>query len=169
MHKELIAAASALVLMTGTAFAQSSTGNPSTGSPSTSTPMGTPSTTMQRPGMAPGSQTLAASSEKLLGKNVYGKDNEKIGAVEDIILDPQSGQATHIIVSSGGFLGIGEKKVALDYDKATWNEADNRLQVSTLSRDDVKNMNEFQYSDTMTSLNKHRSSPLVPMGTTPKQ
>ncbi|WP_448189855.1 PRC-barrel domain-containing protein [Azospirillum sp. sgz301742] len=170
MRKELIAAVSTLALMTGAAFAQSSTGG-STGSGGTTTnsptmqrdstggTAATSPTTAQHSGAASsaaGQQTLA-SAEKLLGKNVYGKDNEKIGEVEDIILDPASGQAKQLVLSSGGFLGIGEKKVAVDFNQAKWNDADNRLQLSSLSRDDVKNMSEFKYSDSMTSLNRNRN------------
>ena len=175
MRKELIAAVSTLALMTGAAFAQSSTGS-STGGSTGSGGTTTNSPTMQRSqdstggtaatsptttqsgaaSSASGQQTLA-SAEKLLGKNVYGKDNEKIGEVEDIILDPASGQAKQLVLASGGFLGIGEKKVAVDFNQAKWNEADNRLQLSTLSRDEVKNMAEFKYSDTMTSLNRNRN------------
>lgn len=170
MRKELIAAVSALGLMTGTALAQSSTGSGGTTTNSTTMQRSqdsvggtaaTSSTTAQRSSgattgtVAPNGQAVA-SAEKLLGKNVYGKDNEKIGEVEDIILDPQSGQAKQLVLSSGGFLGIGEKKVAVDFNQAKWNEADNRLQLSTVSRDDIKSMQEFQYSDTMTSLNRNR-------------
>ncbi len=173
MRKELIAAASALALMTGAAFAQSSTGG-STGSGGTTTnsptmqrsqdstggTAATSPTTMQHSGTAStaAGQNTLASAEKLLGKNVYGKDNEKVGEVDDIILDPASGQAKQLVLSSGGFLGIGDKKVAVDFNQAKWNEADNRLQLSTLSRDDVKNMTEFQYSDSMTSLNRNRDA-----------
>ena len=175
MRKELIAAASALALMTGAAFAQSTTGSTTGGSTgsggtttnsptmqrsqdSTSGTAATAPTATQQGGMTASgaSQSTLASAEKLLGKNVYGKDNEKVGEVEDIILDPTSGKAKHLVLSSGGFLGIGEKKVAVDFDQAKWNDADNRLQLSTLSRDDVKNMNEFKYEDNMTSLNRNR-------------
>ncbi|HYG89087.1 MAG TPA: PRC-barrel domain-containing protein [Azospirillum sp.] len=171
MRKELIAAASALALMTGAAFAQSGTGTTGGGATTDPSnlqrsqegvggPAATSPTTTQSSGATASGQL--ASAEKLVGKNVYGKDNEKIGEVDDIIVDPQSGQAKQLVVSSGGFLGIGERKIALDFNQAQWNEADNRLQVSTLSRDDVKNMPEFEYSDTMTSLNKTRAGSSQP-------
>ena len=172
MRKTLIAAVSTLALMTGAAYAQSTTGG-STGSGGTTTNSpamqrdtgGTaatsPTTSAAQSGTTANHPTLA-SAEKLLGKNVYGKDNEKVGEVEDIILDPASGQAKQLVLSSGGFLGIGEKKVAVDFNQAKWNEADNRLQLSTLSRDDVKNMNEFKYSDSMTSLNRNKNNTAAP-------
>lgn len=163
MRKTLIAAVSTLALMTGAAFAQSTTGTTAGGS------TGSGGTTTNSPAMPRSDSTAAtsatgaspavlASAEKLLGKNVYGKNDEKIGEVDDIILDPSSGQAKQLVVSSGGFLGIGEKKVAIDFNQAKWNDADNRLHVATLGRDDVKAMSEFKYDDRMTSLNRNRDA-----------
>ena len=96
-----------------------------------------------------------ASADELIGKNVYGRDNNKIGEVEDVILDA-NGKAKQLVISSGGFLGIGEKQVAVDYSAANWDSQNNRLNLAGMSRDDVKSLPEFKYDDTMTSLNKSR-------------
>ena len=149
MRREIIAAASVLALMTGAAMAQSTSpgaGNPATGGPT--------ATNMNQTGQSQaGGQFVSA--DHLLGKNVYGKDNEKIGEVEDVILD-SNGQATQLVVASGGFLGIGEKQVAVDYAPTNWDQAQDRIQLSGMTRDDIKNMPEFKYSDTTTSLNRNK-------------
>ncbi|HYH17660.1 MAG TPA: PRC-barrel domain-containing protein [Azospirillum sp.] len=174
MRKELIAAVSVLALMTGTALAQSSTSPGAAGSTAgstsgstmqksdqdstvTSTGGATTGTTAGATMPAPAA-TTTASADKMLGKNVYGKDGEKLGEVEDIILDGADGKAKQLVISSGGFLGIGEKQVAVDFDQAKWNASEDRLELSTLTRNDVKSMAEFKYNDTMTSLNKNRKA-----------
>lgn len=48
-----------------------------------------------------------------LGKNVFGADGEKIGDVNDIVVDLQPGGVPVIVIGVGGFLGIGEKDVAV--------------------------------------------------------
>ena len=96
-----------------------------------------------------------ASVEVLMGKNVYGKDNEKVGEVEDVILD-SNGKAQQLVIASGGFLGIGEKQIAVDYSQAQWDQQQNRIHLSGMSRDDVKSLPEFKYSDTTTSLNRNK-------------
>jgi sporulation protein YlmC with PRC-barrel domain len=58
-------------------------------------------------------------SSKLIGVNIYNESNEKIGEVDDIILD-KSGKVDNVIVSVGGFLGIGEHRVAIQLDKIKW-------------------------------------------------
>lgn len=51
----------------------------------------------------------------LRGTNVYGGNGENIGEIDDIVLD-RDGRAVALIVGVGGFLGIGEKNVAIPFD-----------------------------------------------------
>lgn len=179
MRRILIATAASLALMTGAAVAQ--TTSPTVGNPSSSTssmsntaaPDGTKTGTTKSDTMKSSDATKSdsmtsgsaatsgglggqlASADELIGKNVYGRDNNKIGEIEDVILDA-NGKAKQLVISSGGFLGIGEKQVAVDYSAANWDSQNNRLNLAGMSRDDVKAMPEFKYDDTMTSLNKSR-------------
>jgi sporulation protein YlmC with PRC-barrel domain len=50
---------------------------------------------------------------KFKGTNVLGPDNAKVGDVTDIIFD-KDGKIHALVVGVGGFLGIGEKNVAID-------------------------------------------------------
>src|SRR3712207_6652500 len=50
-------------------------------------------------------------ASKLMGVDVYGSDNQKIGDIDELILDRQ-GKIHGIVVGVGGFLGIGQKDVA---------------------------------------------------------
>jgi len=54
-------------------------------------------------------------SSKLIGVDVYNEANEKIGAVEDLIVD-KSGRVENVILGVGGFLGMGEHYVAVPMD-----------------------------------------------------
>jgi rRNA processing protein Gar1 len=45
------------------------------------------------------------------GANVYDRANNKIGTIEDVLIDKQ-GKVTALIIGVGGFLGIGDKDVA---------------------------------------------------------
>jgi sporulation protein YlmC with PRC-barrel domain len=57
-------------------------------------------------------------ASELIDQTVYssaGEDAEEIGNVSDLIFN-QQGQITAAIIGVGGFLGIGEKNVAVPYD-----------------------------------------------------
>lgn len=54
---------------------------------------------------------------RLIGQPVYssaGDDAEEIGNIDDIVFD-ESGQIKAVVIGVGGFLGIGEKAVAVDF------------------------------------------------------
>lgn len=55
-----------------------------------------------------GSGNLIAA-DKVNGTNVYNHAGEKLGSVDDIMIDKSTGKAIYAVMSFGGFLGMGEK------------------------------------------------------------
>jgi sporulation protein YlmC with PRC-barrel domain len=58
-------------------------------------------------------------ASKLVGVNVYGADNQKIGDINEVLLD-KSGTAKAVVIGVGGFLGMGQKNVAIPFSALTW-------------------------------------------------
>ena len=58
-------------------------------------------------------------SSKLIGVNVYNDNNEKIGDIEELIID-KSGKVDNVVLGVGGFLGMGEHYVAVPMEKLKW-------------------------------------------------
>ncbi|WP_338830616.1 PRC-barrel domain-containing protein [Bradyrhizobium sp. 27S5] len=58
-------------------------------------------------------------ASKLAGVNVYNEANEKIGDINEVILD-RSGKVANVILGVGGVLGLGEHYVAVTFDKLKW-------------------------------------------------
>ena len=54
-------------------------------------------------------------SSKLVGASVYGPDNKSIGSIDDLIVD-QKGGIKAAVIGVGGFLGVGQKDVAVPFD-----------------------------------------------------
>lgn len=57
--------------------------------------------------------TGSITSEQLMGVRVYGPNDEDVGEISDLVLDAK-GTPAQVIVDVGGFLGMGEKPVAID-------------------------------------------------------
>ncbi|MEI9992900.1 MAG: PRC-barrel domain-containing protein [Rhizomicrobium sp.] len=53
--------------------------------------------------------TSAILASKVKGTNVYDQSGDKIGHVEDIVLDKQSDRIMFAALGQGGVLGLGEK------------------------------------------------------------
>src|SRR5262249_31232169 len=66
-------------------------------------------------------------AEKVIGKRVDGSDGEKLGKIDDLVVDLQSGRIYYAIVSSGGVLGAGEKKRAVPPELFTVSDENFRL------------------------------------------
>jgi len=47
------------------------------------------------------------SSEDVEGTSVYGVDATKIGSIDHLMIDKETGRITHAVISFGGFLGVG--------------------------------------------------------------
>jgi len=67
--------------------------------------------------------TTAIRAKKVLGTKVTDTTGNKIGHIEDVILDKGTNSILFAVVSFGGFLGMGEKYhpipwAALDYEPA---------------------------------------------------
>ena len=53
----------------------------------------------------------------LIGQTVYAVDKAKIGSISDLILSKDGKAVEGFVIGVGGFLGIGEKSVALKMDR----------------------------------------------------
>jgi hypothetical protein len=71
-------------------------------------------------------------------------DGETIGGIEDVILDAESGQLSAVIVGVGGFLGIGEKRIAVAWDQLEINYDANEVR-SDLTREEAEAAPEYAF------------------------
>jgi putative membrane protein len=71
---------------------------------------------------APSQETLDQwRASKLAGVVIYGPDNKKVGTITDVLMSKE-GKAEFVVIGVGGFLGIGEKDVAIPYDQVKFTE-----------------------------------------------
>ena len=67
--------------------------------------------------------TNAIAASRVIGTDVYNTSGQKIGVIEDVMLEKTSPGIMFAVIGFGGFLGIGEKYHAipwstLDYEKS---------------------------------------------------
>jgi sporulation protein YlmC with PRC-barrel domain len=77
------------------------------------------------------------------------EDAERIGDVNDVVLGP-NGNADAVIIGVGGFLGIGEKDVAVDFDRVSWVDRDgDRWIIIQATKEDLEAAPTYDRSATM--------------------
>lgn len=79
----------------------------------------------------------------LIGEIIMNQNNEKIASVNDIIID-KSGRPILVIVSDKGFLGIGNKLAAFDYQKVTKQDKNGNVTMA-LTQDMIDHAADFSY------------------------
>ena len=85
-------------------------------------------------------------------QNVYDPSDAKIGEIMDVLVD-QSGKVNALIIGVGGFLGMGEKDVAVPFNAVQFKTKDNNkwYAVMNTTKDALKNAAGFKYDrDAMT-------------------
>lgn len=65
----------------------------------------------------PTNQLTLADADTIQGSKVSNAQGERIGKIEDVVVDVKKGQVAYAIVGVGGFLGAGEKNVAVPWDR----------------------------------------------------
>ena len=84
----------------------------------------------------------------LLELDVHNLQNEEIGEIEDVIVDGQGIKA--LVISVGGFLGIGERYVAVSPGSVViTRQGDDLKAVVNTTRDDLRNAPAFKFEGNM--------------------
>jgi ribosomal 30S subunit maturation factor RimM len=128
MMKKLLTVATIVAAMCGVALAQ----------------MQTPPSPAPKPMMGMSDQYLASH---ILGANVKNAADETIGDVKDLIISREN-NVLQAVLSVGGFLGIGEKLVAIPYDKLQVGRMDDKVHVAyNATKAELEGMPTFAYKE----------------------
>jgi sporulation protein YlmC with PRC-barrel domain len=98
-----------------------------------------PSIAMQT--TAPG----GADARKLIGRNIKNAQNETIGEIKSVHLDP-NGKVDGVLVGVGGFLGVGEREVLLGW-RDLQIDANGEIVRANMTKDQLKAMAPYSYKD----------------------
>ena len=90
-------------------------------------------------------------ASKIIGQPVYdgkAKDSNNLGDIKDLVLG-ENGQVAAVVVGVGGFLGIGEKQVAVDFSALQFVVADDNTEryVLQTTKDELTNAPDFKTVD----------------------
>ena len=87
----------------------------------------------------------AAKASDLIGTTVHNYQNEKLGKVEDLAVDVESGRVVQVILSTGGFIGIGDTLTAAP-PGAFHRDITNKVLHLNADKEKIKNAPKFELS-----------------------
>jgi sporulation protein YlmC with PRC-barrel domain len=88
----------------------------------------------------PGPDVMAADT--LDGNKIICTEGDEVGKVKEIMLDVQSGRIAYVVMSSGGFLGIGDKLMAIPWSALTL-DTDRKCFLLPMTAERIKNAPGF--------------------------
>ncbi|WP_029059253.1 PRC-barrel domain-containing protein [Stappia stellulata] len=92
--------------------------------------------------------TATVSTDALVGASVYTAADTDIGEVSEVLLG-QDGQVEAVVIDVGGFLGFGEKPVAVSYDSLRMYEGDGGglLITASFTEEELDNARSYTEAD----------------------
>ena len=139
MRTALPILAAAALLSAGPALAQTGSSSP----PAAGAAAGTPVAIVQVD-VTKVAQGVRLS--RIIDEDVENEAGEEIGEVDDLIFVPAEGKL-YAVIGVGGFLGMGERKVAVPYDALKPKPNDDDLILAGATKDQLKQMPEFKYRE----------------------
>jgi hypothetical protein len=94
----------------------------------------------------PASVTVLGSrqAQSVLGREVRSSANENMGRIVDVVVD-REGRVLAAVIDFGGFLGVGSRKIAVDWNALRFDLDEKRELVTLeLTRDQVKAAPEYK-------------------------
>lgn len=82
--------------------------------------------------------TNAICASKVIGTPVFNSAGEKIGKVEDVMLEKESNNIMYGVVGFGGFLGMGEKYHPIPWSSLNYDEERDGY-IVPFTKDQLKN------------------------------
>lgn len=138
MRATSILAASAALLFSASAFAQSTPPATQHGPGAGTAPAAAVHTPKPNP-------LMQADVNKIEGAEVLGRDGKKIGDVSTVLMQPQDKKIDQLVVHTGGVLGIGGRYVALPVTAFNWDSNKDAFTIDKTAND-VKYLAEWKGS-----------------------
>ena len=98
------------------------------------------------PAAKPMPSQASADTRKLIGRNIQNAQNETIGEIKSVFIG-KDGNVDSVMVGVGGFLGLGEREVRLNWSELNVSQNGEKVTVN-LTKDQLKAKPEYKYGNT---------------------
>lgn len=90
-------------------------------------------------------QPIAVS--EFIGMTIDTSENEKIGEIDEVFIDTDTGEVLAMVISTGGFLGVGKEQTLLSLEDLRFN-SDRTLMRTDITKDQVQNAPRYKAGET---------------------
>jgi sporulation protein YlmC with PRC-barrel domain len=76
-------------------------------------------------------------AHNLIGMAIRNRNNEELGEIKDLVIDLQSGKVAYATIASGGFIGVGEKLIAVPLSALTPSEKSDKYLILDATKGEI--------------------------------
>jgi sporulation protein YlmC with PRC-barrel domain len=145
----------AAALVAWPVLAQTTSTSPAAPPPGATSSHTTTTTTTTRPATTPSASTASSSKyftadhqvrvSKVVGTSVYNDQNQSIGSVDDVLMNDNDQKAATVVLSVGGFLGMGSKLVSVPFDQLKFDN--DKIVMPGATKASLEGMPEYHYTN----------------------
>ena len=82
------------------------------------------------------------SASKIIGEAVINQQKENLGKVHELVIDTELGSVAYVVLSFGGFLGMGNKLFAIPWQAFEFSATEYKL-ILNVNKEKLKNAPGF--------------------------
>ena len=82
---------------------------------------------------------------KVVGASVYNDQNQSIGSIDDLLMSDNDHKAATVVLSVGGFLGMGSKLVSVPFDQLKIEN--DKIVMPGATKASLEGMPEYHYTN----------------------
>lgn len=90
--------------------------------------------------------SMLVACDRVEGSRVYGADGKQIGHIERLMLEKSDGRIAFVILSFGGFFGIGQDHYRLPWEKLRFDARIDGYRVN-MTKNDIEKARRFALKD----------------------
>ncbi len=86
------------------------------------------------------------AASKIIGETVLNLQNENVGKIHELVIDAKKNRVAYVVLSFGGFMGMGNKLFAMPWEAFTFSATENKL-ILNVDKEKLKTAPGFEKDD----------------------
>lgn len=86
------------------------------------------------------------TASKIMGETVVNRQSENVGKIQELVIDARKNRIAYLVLSFGGFLGMGTKLFAMPWEAFEFSATENKL-ILNVEKEKLKAAPGFEKDD----------------------
>jgi len=85
-------------------------------------------------------------ASRIIGETVVNRENENVGKIHELVIDARKNRVAYLVLSFGGFMGMGNKLFAMPWEAFEFSATENKL-ILNVDKEKLETAPGFEKGD----------------------